>query len=61
MQHAHGQERAAAPAAPAATVATLLQLKRAAKKAFTLSRFARAVELYERALAAAELALRRTA
>jgi hypothetical protein len=33
-----------------------MQLKRAAKKAEKLSRFARAVELYERAIAAAELA-----
>jgi hypothetical protein len=49
----------AAAAAAAATVARLLLLKRAAKKAKMLSRFARAVELYERALAAAELALPR--
>jgi hypothetical protein len=37
-------------------VAPLLQLKRAAHKAEKLARFARAVELYERAIAAAELA-----
>ncbi len=43
----------------AATVAPLLTLKRAAKKAEDLARFSRAVELYERALAAAELALPR--
>jgi hypothetical protein len=40
-------------------VAPLLQLKRAAQKAENLARFARSVELYERALAAAELALPR--
>jgi hypothetical protein len=40
-------------------VAPLLQLKRAANKAEKFSRFVRAVELYERALAAAELALPR--
>jgi hypothetical protein len=53
MQRAHGS----ADAATAAAVAPLLQLKRAARKAQELSRFARAVELSERALAAAELAL----
>ncbi len=37
-------------------MAPLLQLKRAAQKAEELARYARAVELYERALAAAELA-----
>jgi hypothetical protein len=58
MEHAHGGADAAAAAA-AATVAPLLQLKRAARKAKKLSRFARAVELYERAIAAAELALPR--
>jgi hypothetical protein len=52
MQHADEGADAAV-----ATVAPLLQLKRAAKKADTLSRFARAEELYKRALAAAELAL----
>jgi hypothetical protein len=57
MQRAHeGADAAAAAAAAAATVAPLLQLKRAAQKAENLARFARAVELYERALAAAELA-----
>jgi hypothetical protein len=40
-------------------VAPLLQLRRAAQKADKLSRFARAAELFERALAAAELALPR--
>jgi hypothetical protein len=40
----------------AATVAPLLQPRRAAQKANKLARPARAVELYERALAAAELA-----
>jgi hypothetical protein len=54
MQRAH--EGADAAAAAAATVAPLLQLKRAAQKAENLARFARAVELIERALAAAELA-----
>jgi hypothetical protein len=57
MQRAHGGADAAAAAA--ATVAPLLQLKRAAQKADNLARYARAVELYERALAAAELALSR--
>jgi hypothetical protein len=52
MQHADEGADAAV-----ATVAPLLQLKRAAKKADTLSRYARAEELYKRALAAAELAL----
>jgi hypothetical protein len=56
MQHAHGGADAAAAAAAAATVAPLLQLKRAANKAEKLARFARALELYERAIAAAELA-----
>jgi hypothetical protein len=57
MQRAHG---GAGDAAAAATVvAPLLQLRRAAQKAEKLARFARAVELYERALAAAELALPR--
>jgi hypothetical protein len=55
MQRAHRGADAAAAAA-AATVAPLLQLKRAAQKADSLWRVARAVELYERALAAAELA-----
>jgi hypothetical protein len=50
------EARAAAEAAAAATVAPLLQLKRAANKADKLARFARAMELYERALAAAEVA-----
>jgi hypothetical protein len=58
MQRAHENADAAAVAA-AATVAPLLQLRRAAKKAEKLARYARAVELYERALAAAELALPR--
>jgi hypothetical protein len=58
MQHAHGHADAAAAAA-AAALAPLLQLRRAAKKAEELARFSRAVELYERALAAAELALPR--
>jgi hypothetical protein len=57
MQRAHGSDDAAATAAAAATVAPLLQLKRAANKAEKLARFARAVELYTRAVAAAELAL----
>jgi hypothetical protein len=57
MERAHGG--ADAVAAAAATVAPLLQLKRAARKAGELGRFARAVELYERALAAADLALAR--
>jgi hypothetical protein len=48
-------ESSADAAATAATVAPLLQLKRAAQKADDLARYARAVELYERALAAAEL------
>jgi hypothetical protein len=56
MQHAHGDCADAAAVAVAATVAPLLQLKRAAKKALKLSRYARAMELYERAIAAAELA-----
>jgi hypothetical protein len=56
MQRAHGGADAAAAATAAATVAPLVQLWRAAKKAANLARFARAVELYERALAAAELA-----
>jgi hypothetical protein len=55
MQRAHGRAAAAA----AATVAPLRQLKRAAQKAVKLARLARAVELYKRALAAAELALPR--
>jgi hypothetical protein len=64
MQRAHGGADAAAAAAAAATaaaatVAPLLELRRAAEKAEKLARFARAVELYERALAAAELALPR--
>jgi hypothetical protein len=59
MQRAHGSIDAAAAAAAAATVAPLLQLKRAARKAEVLARFSRAAELYERALAAAELALPR--
>jgi hypothetical protein len=46
----------AAKDAAAATVAPLLQLKRAAQKSLSLARYARAVELFERALAAAELA-----
>jgi hypothetical protein len=60
MQHAHGcGADAAAAAAAAATVAPLLQLKRAAEKAQELARFSRALELRERALAAAALALPR--
>jgi hypothetical protein len=59
MQRARGSADAAAAAAAAAKVAPLLQLKRAAKKADKLARFSRAVELCERALAAAELALPR--
>ncbi len=55
MQRADGGADATATAA-AATVAPLLQLKRAAMKANKLARFARAVELLERAIAAAELA-----
>jgi hypothetical protein len=58
MERPHGGADAAAAAA-AATVAPLLQLKRAANKAEELSRYARAVELFERAIAAAELALPR--
>ncbi len=54
----HGGADAAAAAA-AATVAPLLQARRAAHKAYTLARFMRALELFERALAAAELALPR--
>jgi hypothetical protein len=56
MERPHGGADAAAAAAAVATVAPLMQLKRAAAKAHQLGRFARAVELYERALAAAELA-----
>ncbi len=58
MQRTHGAGggEAAAAVAAAATVAPLLKLKRAAEKTENLSRYARAVELYERALAAAELA-----
>ncbi len=48
-------------AAVAAVVAPLLQLKRAAQKAAKLARFARALELHKRTLAAAELALPRDA
>jgi hypothetical protein len=59
MQRADGSADAAAAAAAAATVAPFLQLKRAAHNARGLGRFARAVELYERALAAADLALPR--
>jgi hypothetical protein len=59
MQHADEGADAAAAAAAAATVAPLLQLKRAAQKAEDLARFARAVELYKRAVAAAELAMPR--
>jgi hypothetical protein len=59
MQRTDGSADAATAAAVAATVAPFLQLKRAAHKARSLGRFARAVELYERALAAAELALSR--
>jgi hypothetical protein len=55
MQRAHGRAAAAA----ASTVAPLLQLRRAAQKAVKLARCARAVELYERALAAAELSVPR--
>jgi hypothetical protein len=55
MQRAHG-DAAAAAAAAAAAVVPLLQLKRAAQKAEKLARLSRAVELYERALAGAELA-----
>jgi hypothetical protein len=50
---------AAAAAAAAEKVAPLLQLKRAAGHAFNLGRLARAVELYERAVAAAEATLPR--
>jgi hypothetical protein len=55
MHRAHhgGGTDAAAAAAVAATVAPLLQPRRAAQKANKLARPARAVELYERALAAA--------
>jgi hypothetical protein len=56
MQRAHEGADAATAAAAAAVVAPLLQLKRAAHKAEDLARYARAVELHERALAAAELA-----
>jgi hypothetical protein len=58
MQGARGEGAAdaAADATAAATVAPLLQLKRAAEKVVQLARFSRAQELYERALAAAELA-----
>jgi hypothetical protein len=55
MQHAHGGADATAAAA-AATVAPLLQLRRAAKKTENLARYSRMLELYKRALAAAELA-----
>jgi hypothetical protein len=55
MQRAHGGTDAAAAAA-VATVTPLLQLRRAAEKAEKLARFSRAVELCERALAAAEVA-----
>jgi hypothetical protein len=55
MQRARESADAAAAAAAVATVAPLLQLTRAAKKAEDLARFSRALELYERALAAAEL------
>jgi hypothetical protein len=63
MQRARGSAAdAAAAAAAAATVAPLLQLRRAAQKASKLARVARAVELDERALAAADkLALPRDA
>jgi hypothetical protein len=53
MERAHGDADAAATAA---TVAPLLQLRRAAQKADALARYARTLELYKRALAAAELA-----
>jgi hypothetical protein len=58
MRRAHGGRGgdAAAAAAAATAVAPLLQLKRAAAKAESLERHSRALELYERALAAAELA-----
>jgi hypothetical protein len=56
MQRTQRAHRNANVSAAAATVAPLLQLKRAARKANTLARLARAQELYERALAAAELA-----
>ncbi len=75
MQRAHGRSLAAEAGASAheaaaaaaraeadaavATVAPLLQLKRAAHNADRLARYARALELYERALAAAEVALPR--
>jgi hypothetical protein len=59
MQRAHGGAEEAAAAAAAATVAPLLQLKRAAQKANKLARHSRAVELYERTVTAAELALPR--
>jgi hypothetical protein len=58
MQRANGGADAAAKAA-AATVAPLLKLKRAAQKAHDLARYARAMELYKRAEAAAELAMPR--
>jgi hypothetical protein len=54
MERAHGGANAT-PTAAAATVAPLLKLKRAAEKAEKLARLSRAVELYERAIAAAEL------
>jgi hypothetical protein len=54
MQRALGGADAAAEAAAAATVAPLLKLKLAARKAAHRLRCARAVELYERAVAAAE-------
>jgi hypothetical protein len=50
---------AAAAAAVAEKVAPLLQLKRAAEHASDLGRLARAIELYERAVAAAEETLPR--
>jgi hypothetical protein len=55
MRRARDGAAAAADAATAA-VAPLLQLKRAAESAHRLSRFVRSVELFERALAAAERA-----
>jgi hypothetical protein len=57
MQRARESADAATATAAAATAAPLLQLRRAAQKADTISRFSRAVELYERAIAVAELAL----
>jgi hypothetical protein len=60
MQRAAADDGVAAAAAAAAEkVAPLLQLQRAAEHASTLGRTARTLELYERAVAAAEAALPR--